>query len=114
MEPYVTRAPRSQRGGEIVEPLVREQWFVRMQPLAEPALVAVDSGAIRIVPDRFEKVYRMWLENIKDWCISRQLWWGHRIPVWCVDSGWTVGHVHIGDTGDVWVLSVMLTNVKIC
>lgn len=84
VEPYTTRVPRSQRGGEIVEPLVREQWFVRMQPLAEPALAAVDTGAIQIVPERFEKVYRMWLDNIKDWCISRQLWWGHRIPVWCV------------------------------
>lgn len=87
VEPYATRVPRSQRGGEIVEPLVREQWFVRMKPLAEPALAAVDAGAIRIVPERFEKVYRMWLDNIKDWCISRQLWWGHRIPVWCGASG---------------------------
>ncbi|PRW33017.1 valyl-tRNA synthetase [Chlorella sorokiniana] len=83
-EPYQMRVPRSQRGGEIVEPLVREQWFVRMEPLAKPALEAVASGAIRILPERFEKVYNFWLENIKDWCISRQLWWGHRIPVWYV------------------------------
>ncbi|KAI3430578.1 hypothetical protein D9Q98_005171 [Chlorella vulgaris] len=83
-EPYQMRVPRSQRGGEIVEPLVREQWFVRMEPLAKPALEAVARGDVRIVPDRFEKVYNYWLDNIKDWCISRQLWWGHRIPVWYV------------------------------
>eukprot|EP00850_Spirogloea_muscicola_P001167 SM000004S15037 [mRNA] locus=s4:974460:982270:+ [translate_table: standard] len=86
-EPYNARVPRSQRGGEVVEPLVSKQWFVRMQPLAEPALQALQSQALRIVPDRFEKVYNFWLENIKDWCISRQLWWGHRIPVWYVQAG---------------------------
>jgi len=83
-EPHTNRVPRSQRGGEVIEPLVRDQWFVKMQPLAEPALAAVSSGDIRIVPERFEKVYNRWLENIRDWCISRQLWWGHRIPVWYV------------------------------
>eukprot|EP00887_Chlorella_sp_A99_P007370 scaffold2.g7370.t1 len=83
-EPHTLRVPRSQRGGEVVEPLVREQWFVRMDALAKPALEAVANGDIRIVPERFEKVYNHWLENIKDWCISRQLWWGHRIPVWYV------------------------------
>jgi valyl-tRNA synthetase len=87
-EPYTLNVPRSQRGGEIIEPLISEQWFVRMQPLAEAALKAVREGHIRIVPERFEKVYFNWLENIKDWCISRQLWWGHRIPVWyCADCG---------------------------
>ncbi|KAL3143467.1 hypothetical protein ABBQ38_002278 [Trebouxia sp. C0009 RCD-2024] len=83
-EDYTVRVPRSQRGGEIVEPLVREQWFVRMQPLAQPALQAVREGDIKIVPERFEKIYNRWLENIRDWCISRQLWWGHRIPVYYV------------------------------
>jgi valyl-tRNA synthetase len=81
-EPYVRNTPRSQRGGEIVEPMVSAQWFVKIQPLADAGLAAVRSGQIRIVPERFEKVYFNWLENIKDWCISRQLWWGHRIPVW--------------------------------
>ncbi len=87
-EAYTLNVPRSQRGGEIVEPMISEQWFVQMQPLAEAALQAVRAGHIRIVPERFEKVYFNWLENIKDWCISRQLWWGHRIPVWyCADCG---------------------------
>jgi valyl-tRNA synthetase len=87
-EPYTLNIPRSQRGGEIVEPMISEQWFVKIEPLAKPALEAVRAGRIKIIPERFEKVYYNWLENIKDWCISRQLWWGHRIPVWyCDDCG---------------------------
>ena len=85
-EPYPMQIPRSQRGGEIIEPMVSTQWFVRMKPLAEPALQAVRQVQVRIVPERFAKVYTNWLENIRDWCISRQLWWGHRIPAWhCAD-----------------------------
>ena len=85
-EPYTSSVPRSQRGGELIEPMISTQWFVRIQPLAEAALTAVYDGRIRIVPERFTKVYYNWLENIQDWCISRQLWWGHRIPVWyCQD-----------------------------
>jgi valyl-tRNA synthetase len=91
-EPYHTTIPRSQRGGEIVEPMISTQWFVKIEPLAQAALAAVRDGRIKIVPERFEKVYFNWLENIKDWCISRQLWWGHRIPVWyCPDGHMTTG-----------------------
>jgi valyl-tRNA synthetase len=90
-EPYTTTIPRSQRGGEIVEPMISEQWFVKMESLAAKGLDAVRTGQIRIVPERFEKVYYNWLDNIKDWCISRQLWWGHRIPVWyCPERHMTV------------------------
>ncbi len=87
-QPYRHAVPRSQRGGEIVEPMVSTQWFVKIQPLAERAIAAVRDGRIAIVPDHFGKVYFNWLDNIEDWCISRQLWWGHRIPAWyCGDCG---------------------------
>ena len=86
-ERHMQRVPRSQRGGEIVEPMISTQWFVAIKPLAEPALAAVDSGRVKIVPEHFTKMYRNWMENIQDWCISRQLWWGHRIPVWYAPDG---------------------------
>jgi valyl-tRNA synthetase len=81
-EPYLMNVPRSQRGGEIVEPLVSTQWFAKMDSLAEMAAESVRKGEINFVPDRFTKVFLNWMDNIQDWCISRQLWWGHRIPVW--------------------------------
>ncbi|MBM7616321.1 valine--tRNA ligase [Alkaliphilus hydrothermalis] len=76
------------RCSTVVEPITSLQWFVRMEPLAQPAIDAVKDGSIKFVPDRFTKIYLHWLENIKDWCISRQLWWGHRIPAYyCQDCG---------------------------
>ena len=87
-EDYTNAVGHCYRCHTAIEPRVSKQWFVKMAPLAEPALAAVKTGDIRFVPERFEKIYTGWLENIKDWCISRQLWWGHRIPVWyCQDCG---------------------------
>jgi valyl-tRNA synthetase len=105
-EPYTTTLPRSQRGGEVVEPLLSTQWFVKMDDIAAKALDAVKSGQIRIVPERFTKVYYHWLENIQDWCVSRQLWWGHRIPAWYREKdGDPQGEIYVGreaPEGDGW------------
>ena len=88
VEPYSHNVGTCYRCGTTVEPKVSKQWFVKMEPLAKPAIEAVKKGDTKFVPQRFEKVYFHWLENIRDWCISRQLWWGHRIPAWyCDDCG---------------------------
>ena len=81
-EPYTVALGRCDRCDVTVEPMVSMQWFVDIKPLAKPAIQAVEDGRIRIIPERFTKVYMNWMENIRDWTISRQLWWGHRIPVW--------------------------------
>lgn len=87
-EDYSHNVGTCYRCGTTVEPKVSKQWFVKMKPLAEPAIEAVKKGETKFVPSRFEKVYFHWLQNIRDWCISRQLWWGHRIPAWyCDDCG---------------------------
>ena len=88
IEPYPLALGKCQRCKTVVEPLVSTQWFVRTKPLAEPAIRAVEEGLTRIIPDNYTKVYFEWMHNIRDWCISRQLWWGHRIPAWhCADCG---------------------------
>ncbi len=81
-EPYTHMVPFSHRSGARVEPLISLQWFMRMEPLAAPAIEVVREGRVRFVPERWERVYLQWMEEIRPWCISRQLWWGHQIPVW--------------------------------
>lgn len=88
IQPHNHAVGECYRCATVVEPRVSKQWFVKMQPLAEPAIKVVQEGKLKFVPERFAKIYTGWLENIRDWCISRQLWWGHRIPVWyCQDCG---------------------------
>lgn len=88
IEDYGHAVGQCYRCDTVIEPLVSQQWFVKMEPLAKPAIQAVKAGRVRFVPERFAKVYLNWMENIQNWCISRQLWWGHRIPAWyCQDCG---------------------------
>jgi valyl-tRNA synthetase len=91
-KPHTMTLPRSQRSGTVVEPMISTQWYVKMEPLARPAIEAVEDGRIRIVPEEWTKTYFHWMRNIQDWCISRQLWWGHEIPAWyCEDCA----HVNV-------------------
>ena len=122
VEPLKHNVGTCERCHTVVEPRVSTQWFVKMEPLAGPAIDAVKEKRINIIPERLEKVYYNWMENIKDWCISRQLWWGHRIPAWyCDDCGEIIvseedvhtcphcgGHVHQDeDTLDTWFSSAL-------
>ena len=91
VEPHKLTVPRGDRSNAVLEPLLTDQWFVDIKPLAEPAVRAVERGEIRFVPDNWSGVYYEWMHKIKDWCISRQLWWGHRIPAWYdADGRWYV------------------------
>ncbi|HXP92008.1 MAG TPA: valine--tRNA ligase [Candidatus Binatia bacterium] len=86
-EPYRNKVAVSSRSGEVIEPLLSLQWFCRMETLAKPALDAYRDGSIRFVPERFGRTYEQWLENIRDWNVSRQVWWGHQLPVWYTPNG---------------------------
>ena len=86
VEPHTHSVPHCERCGTVLQPIVSDQWFVSMKPLAEPAMQVVREGKIKIVPERFAKVYFHWMGNIRDWPISRQLWWGHRVPVWYCEN----------------------------
>lgn len=87
IEPHKLKVPRGEKSNVIIEPLLTEQWYVKTKPLAEPAMEAVRKGEIRFIPETWNKTYFQWMENIEDWCISRQLWWGHRIPAWYDNQG---------------------------
>ncbi len=87
IEPHALKVPRGDRSGAVIEPLLTDQWFVKIGPLAEPAIAAVENGDIEFVPKQYENVYFSWMRDIQDWCISRQQWWGHQIPAYYDDSG---------------------------
>ncbi len=87
IEPHKLMTPRGDRSGAVIEPYLTDQWYVRSAPLAEPAIAAVESGRVRFWPANWDKTYYQWMHNIQDWCISRQLWWGHRIPAWYDEQG---------------------------
>ena len=91
IEDHTLMVPRGDRSGAVIEPYLTDQWYVKIQPLAAPAIAAVENGAIRFVPENWSKTYFEWMHNIDDWCISRQLWWGHRIPAW-YDAG---GNIYV-------------------
>ena len=110
VEPHKLQIPRGERSKKTVEPMITEQWFVDVQPLAKDAIEAVESGKIRFEPKRWENVYFSWMRNIRDWCISRQLWWGHRIPAWYD----TEGNVYVGrDENEVRVKHALSEEVKL-
>ena len=92
IQPYTLKPPRGDRSGVIVEPLLTDQWYVKIATLAEPAIKAVKDGDIKFVPEQYSNMYMAWMNNIQDWCISRQLWWGHRIPAWYDAEG----NVYVG------------------
>jgi valyl-tRNA synthetase len=96
VEDYTVKIPRGDRSHAVVEPYLTDQWYVKIEPLAKPAIEAVESGKIRFVPDNWSKTYFDWMYNIQDWCISRQLWWGHRIPAWYDEDG----EVYVGYSAD--------------
>ena len=102
IEDYTIQTPVSERSKEVIEPLLSEQWFCAMKPLAAPAIDVVKQDKIRFYPERYKDIYLAWMENIRDWCISRQLWWGHRIPVWWTDDASATGGNVLGSRRHVF------------
>ena len=96
IDDHKLKVPRGDRTGAVIEPYLTDQWYVAIEELAKPAIEAVESGEIRFVPENWNKTYYQWMNNIQDWCISRQLWWGHRIPAWYDNEG----NVYVGRTED--------------
>jgi valyl-tRNA synthetase len=94
IKPHKLMVPRGDRSHAVIEPFLTNQWFVKIAPLAEPAIKAVEDGQIKFIPDNWKKTYFEWMRNIQDWCISRQIWWGHRIPAWYDDKG----QVYVGES----------------
>ena len=92
IEPHALKVPKGDRSGVVIEPWLTDQWYVSTKPLAEPAIAAVEDGRIQFVPKQYENMYFSWMRDIQDWCISRQLWWGHRIPAWYDEAG----NVYVG------------------
>ncbi|MCX4317399.1 MAG: class I tRNA ligase family protein, partial [Lachnospiraceae bacterium] len=123
IEEYSHNVGTCYRCHSTIEPLIKQQWFVKMEEMAKPAVEAVEQGRLRLIPERMDKIYYNWLNNIRDWCISRQLWWGHRIPAYyCEKCGEMVvskerpevcpkcGHTHMEqdpDTLDTWFSSAL-------
>ncbi|WP_218312650.1 valine--tRNA ligase [Alteromonas antoniana] len=96
IDKHKLKVPRGDRTGAVIEPYLTDQWYVAVESLAKPAIEAVESGEIRFIPENWNKTYYQWMHNIQDWCISRQLWWGHRIPAWYDNNG----NVYVGRTED--------------
>lgn len=110
VDKHMLKVPRGDRSGVIIEPYLTQQWFMKMKSLAEPAIAAVKNGDVKFIPENWDKTYFQWLDNIEDWCVSRQLWWGHRIPAWYDEEG----NIYVGhDEADVRKRNQLPENKKL-
>lgn len=108
-EKHQLKIPKGDRSGAIIEPYLTDQWFVKVKDLAKPAIEVIQTGAIKFIPENWSKTYLQWLENIEDWCISRQLWWGHRIPAWFDEQG----HIYVGHSENEVRTKYLLEDIKL-